>query len=316
MPPPKVSEAEFIETVKAIGPGKAAKKWGINWTNVNQRRKRLETKLGITIEGPRGSKKTRIPPPQASHRHELSIQNGTVIIASDAHYWPGETTLMHRALVAFCKEFKPKAVILNGDVMDFPAISRHAAIGWEKRPHVIDEIEWAQEKTHEIAKSSFKAELIWNLGNHDARYESRLANLAPEYAKVHGVHLKDHFPLWRPCWSTWINGEVVVKHRFRSGVHALHNNLLWGGKSMITGHLHSAKVYPFTDYNGTRWGVDSGCLAEPDAQTFTDYTEDSPKNWRSAFVVLTFKDGVLLQPELVLKFDNERVQFRGAVITP
>jgi hypothetical protein len=82
----------------------------------------------------------------------------------------------------------------------------------------------------------------------------------------------------------------------------------------ITGHLHSAKVIPFTDYNGTRYGVDAGCIADPDHRAFLDYTEDNPKNWRSAFCILTIVDGNLLIPELAIKWDEDHFQFRGKLI--
>ena len=36
---------------------------------------------------------------------------------------------------------------------------------------------------------------------------------------------------------------------------------LWSGKTVITGHLHSQRISPITDYGRTRWGVDTGCLA-------------------------------------------------------
>jgi hypothetical protein len=120
--------------------------------------------------------------------------------------------------------------------------------------------------------------------------------------------------MWKPCWSTWINDDVVVKHRFKGGMHAPQNNTLWSGRTMVTGHLHSAKVQPITDYNGTRYGVDTGCLAETFGEQFRDYTEDNPRNWRSGFCVLTFKGGKLLQPELVLAWDERHVEFRGEVI--
>jgi hypothetical protein len=152
------------------------------------------------------------------------------------------------------------------------------------------------------------------MGNHDSRFSTRLATVAPEFARVHGTHLKDHFPAWRPAWSTWINGNVVVKHRFKGGMHAPHNNTVAAGLSMVTNHLHSAKVIPYTDYNGTRYGVDSGCMADPDSFAFVNYTEDNPKNWREALCVLTFKDGRLMQPELIMKWDVNSVEFRGAVI--
>ena len=259
----------------------------------------------------------RYPKPGSyPHRAELQIKAGVVLVASDAHYWPGEPSLMHRALVKFCKNLKPAAIIFNGDVIDAPTVSRHPAIGWETRPKLADEIEAAKDRLHEIVLAAYKAEKIWNLGNHDLRFETRLASVAPEYAKIHGVHLKDHFPLWRPAWSTFINDQVVIKHRFKGGIHATHNNTLWAGKTIVTGHLHSAKVTPFSDYNGTRYGVDGGCIADPNAKAFVDYTEDNPKNWRSAFCVLTFRNGLLLQPELVVPWDDECVQFRGEIIAP
>jgi hypothetical protein len=310
---PTIPDKDFIEQYRLYGPTGLSQKLGIHIRGVFNRRNRLEAKHGVPIDSPN---QIRPPRKEYPHRIHMAVPNGVVIIAGDAHYWPGPASLMHRALVATCKEYKPKLVILNGDVIDAPTISRHPPIGWEHRPALIDEIEAAQDRLHEIEKAVGKAQRTWNLGNHDARYETRLAQVAPEYAKMHGVHLSDHFSLWQPAWSTWINDDVVVKHRFKGGIHAPHNNTIWAGKSMITGHLHSAKVIPFTDYNGTRYGVDAGCIAETDHKAFTDYTEDNPLNWRSAFCVLTFRDGKMMQPELVLKWDDERVQFRGWVGKP
>jgi hypothetical protein len=74
------------------------------------------------------------------------------------------------------------------------------------------------------------------------------------------------------------------------------------------------KVTPFGDYRGTRWGVDTGTLAEIDGPQFLDYLEDSPVNWRSGFAVLTMKDNKLLWPELVSKHDEGIIDFRGSLI--
>ena len=151
---------------------------------------------------------------------------------------------------------------------------------------------------HEILEASTAASHIWPLGNHDARFETFLAANAAEYEGIKGFHLKDHFPEWKPCWSLFINDNTVIKHRLKGGIHATHNNPLWSGKSIITGHLHSQKVTPLSDYNGTRYGVDCGTMAEPYSRAFTDYTEDNPVNWRSGFAVLTYHEGFLLPPEL------------------
>lgn len=316
MAAPLCSEAEFIELFETLGPHEMSKRLGGDLRSIYKRRANVEAKIGRAIKVPKHlavhAPTERIP--TYSHRLEYDIPDGVVLIGSDAHYWPGPASAAHRAFVKFCKEMKPKLVIVNGDALDGARISRHAPIGWENRPALIDEIEATKERLGEIEKAAGRAHKTWNLGNHDARFETRIATVAPEYAKVHGVHLRDHFPLWSPAWATWINDDVVVKHRFKGGIHATHNNTMWAGKTMVTGHLHSAKVTPFSDYNGTRYGVDAGCLADPYGPAFVDYTEDSPRNWRSGFCVLTFRAGRLMLPELCLTVDADHVEFRGELI--
>jgi hypothetical protein len=249
-------------------------------------------------------------------RKELEVENGTVIVFSDAHYWPGEPAVGHRALVHFVKKIRPAVIVCNGDAIDGSAISRHPPIGWESCPSVKEELEVCQERLGEIALAAGgKVSKVWLLGNHDARFETRLAQVAPEFRDVHGIHLHDHFPGWQCGWSLFINNDVVIKHRFKGGFHAPFNNTLHSGLSTITGHLHSAKVVPFTDYNGTRYGVDTGCLADTFHDAFQGYLEDNPRNWRAGFCVLTFVDGSLLMPELVLVYGPDSVQFRGEIIS-
>lgn len=249
---------------------------------------------------------------QSDGRKHFQIDNGIVLIGSDAHYWPGLVSPAHRAFVHFCRNLRPAAVILNGDGFDGASISRWPRIGWDKKPKVADELKACTERMGEIEDAAGTKNLFWPLGNHDARFETYLASHAPEYEHTKGFQLKDHFPLWRACWALWLNQDVVVKHRFKGGIHATHNNTLWAGKTIITGHLHSLKVTPFNDYNGIRWGVDCGTLADPNGPQFEDYTEDGPKNHRSGFVVLTFHKGRLLWPEVV-HVEGERVEWRGTV---
>jgi metallophosphoesterase superfamily enzyme len=253
-------------------------------------------------------------PARVKGRKVATLKDGIVLVASDMHYWPGEPSVAHKAFVKFCKKLKPNIVVMNGDVLDACSISRHPPIGWNKLPSVKDELQVCQERLDEVARNVTKnTQLFWPLGNHDARFETRLAQVAPEFKDVHGISLADHFPAWTGCWSLHINENTVVKHRYKGGVHAPHGNTVSAGRSIITGHLHSQKVTPFTDYNGTRYGVDTGCLADPRHDAFADYTEDNPKDWRSGFCVLTFHNGCLLYPELVSVFDANHVQFRGAL---
>lgn len=310
-----LTDFEFVELFQKYGATYIAKTFGLTERGVYKRREELELKLRRQICAPGLKPTTTRVGIQHDGRIELDIPNGIILVGSDAHIWPGEPSTALRAFIKFCKEYKPKAAILNGDVLDFATISRHPPIGWEKRPTVQQEIETAQDVLYQIEKETPRGcQLVWTLGNHDSRYETRIATLAPEFAKVHGVHLRDHFPQWRPAWSCWINDDLVIKHRFKGGIHATHNNAMWSGKSMFTGHLHSLKVTPLTDYNGTRYGADGGCLADTNHRAFLDYTEDNPKNWRAGFLFATFRNGRLMWPEVVAVEDDTHVQFRGELI--
>jgi hypothetical protein len=136
---------------------------------------------------------------------------------------------------------------------------------------------------------------------------------------VKGVHLADHFALWQKAMSCFINegiegGATMVKHRYKGGMNATRANTLNAGVSMVTGHLHCQNVRPVSDYGRfDRYGVDTGCVADKEHRAFS-YTEDAPLDWRSGFAILTYRGGRLMYPELVTKWDDKHVQFRGALI--
>src|ERR1700761_572143 len=199
MPAPRCSDAEFIELFTKQGATKTSKILGITESNVYKRRKRL----GHHITPP-----TKAPIKQYPWRGALEITNGTVLIGSDFHIWPGEASTCLRAFKKFCGDVRPNAVILNGDVMDFPRISRHPQ-SWESAPDPKEEIEAAQDHLNDMEmvckRGTHKA---WTLGNHDARLESLYANSAPQMRGMPGVHLADFFPGWQKAMSCFINESV------------------------------------------------------------------------------------------------------------
>ncbi len=176
-----------------------------------------------------------------------------------------------------------------------------------KFAEIKQEIEACQDRLNEIANASKNATKLWVYGNHDVRLFNYIATHAD--ALMEFSDLFSYFPGWHTGWRVDINNSVIVKHRWANGVHASYNNTLRSGRSIVTGHLHQLKVTPWSDYNGRRWGVDSGTLAEPYGDQFA-YTEENPVNWCSGFAVLTFKNGMLLPPELC-EVINGVAYFRG-----
>lgn len=251
---------------------------------------------------------------RAHGRIDMQIDDGVILVGSDAHYFPGTVSTAHRAFVKLCAELKPRVIVQNGDVFDGATISRYPRIGWDDKPTVTQELKAVDDRLTEIQAVAGRAKLVWTMGNHDARFETYLAAHAPQFEGVKGVSLKDHFPAWLPCWGLWINDTLVIKHRWKGGIHATRNNTVHAGTSFVTGHLHSLRVTPFSDYNGTRFGCDTGTLADPYGAQFSDYTELNPVDWRSGFAVLTIRDGRLMWPEVVHVIEEGVVEFRGDII--
>ena len=253
-------------------------------------------------------------------RQAATIKDGTMIVFGDAHYWPGEPSVAHQALCLITKRLNPKIIIANGDVFDGATISRHDVLGWQKLPTVIEELSTAKSRLEEIERSAPKAQRFFTVGNHDSRFDRRLATEIAEFENVPGMRLEDHLSGWPMSYSVVVNGEsdpVFIVHNIRGGMYAPRNNALATGCTVITGHLHSQKALPVKTLLNEWEGIDHGCLADVDHAAFS-YRMDRPADWRSGFVVMTFdKEGRHFPAEFcrvqVLR-DRSRAVFRGEIV--
>ena len=318
--PKRYSDEEFITAWKRCGgsPAAVARALDMDIRGVYARRNSIENKHGFildtTTEGHGG--RPKVPVPKKGYRALAENVTGTVIIGSDGHYWPGERSVAFGAMIELIKALKPSMIIAGGDSVDGARISRHAPGGWAQMPDVAEELDAVRERHAEIeAAAPAGVPLVWTVGNHDQRFTARLAQAAPEYMRVHGADITDHFPSWEFCWSIFLNGNTVIKHRWHQGIHGAYQNTLKSGKNIVTGHTHRLQASMWADYNGLRWGVEAGCLSEID--TTSDkfaYGEDAPHNWSQGFVVLTFdRNGMLLEPEFCRVINGE-AYFRGQTV--
>ena len=312
-----LTDDQFIEEWNKLGsPQKFAEKHKMSVRSVYNRRRVLETRLKIqlpTYNDARCSTLKKLQQTPGHSRRGINMEKGRMVVFSDAHFWPEDVSTAYKALLLIIKEFRPQVIVANGDMFDGSQASRHARIGWEKTPTVKEELEACQEMMAGIEKVSKGAELIWTLGNHDARFETFLSAQTGMYEGVAGFTLKDHFPMWKPCWSYWVNEDTCIKHRWKGGFGAGRANALNSGVNMVTGHTHNLAVQPLTDYNGTRYGIQTGCLADPHGEQFMAYTEDNPKDWRSGFALLSWERGRLMLPELIQVCGEDEFEFRGCI---
>ncbi len=252
-----VPDAEFIELFKHHqSPSIVAKVLGINARAVNNRRNRIELKYNIQLKtADHTLRNTHVSPVQHAAVQQLRITDGQVVVFSDAHFWPGIRTTAFKGLLHFVKALRPVAIVCNGDAFDGAAISRFPRIGWDRTPSVIQELKACKAALGEVEEMAGRAKLFWPLGNHDARFETRLANQASEFEGVTGFHLKDHLPAWSPCWRLDVNDDVVIKHRYKGGIHATRNNTLNTDTELIQGRLRN------------RWGRSSRTISRPGCRT-------------------------------------------------
>lgn len=313
-----ITDEEFIE-LWTNNPSitEVSKITGVSIRNVAARRRRLEERHSVKLAG--GNIKSpdfQVTYAQNNIRTKVELQDGIIVVASDCHYWPGIVSTAHRALVKIIGELKPKMVVINGDAFDGASISRHPPIGWAVTPSVKQELEACQERLTEIEDAARQAKLLWTWGNHDMRFNTKLScQVGDTFKGIVGMNLTDHFAKWKFSTSIMVNNNVQIKHRIYNGVHAAYNATLKSGVTTVNGHLHSLKVTPWTDLTGTRYGVDTGSLANVWGEQF-EYTEDSTRNHRSGFAVLNFYKGKLMPPELCEVIDEDKglVYFRGQVV--
>jgi hypothetical protein len=311
---PVCSEKEFIELFKLHrSPKIVAEILKVTERSVHSRKKRLERIFGMVLESNDNRGRPKFTIPENKVRCEYELKDGIILVGSDCHYNPDYISTAHKAFVYFTKQLKPNMIVLNGDLFDFAQISQHHRIGFQQHPTVQQELEEVQNRLGDIEKVRPAGCILHRtIGNHDLRFDGKLSNVLPQYEGVKGMCLDDHLPHWSSSWSVVVNGNTMIKHRWHNGIHAVYNNILKGGMSMVTGHLHSLKVTPWTNYRGDLYGVDTGMMAAVKDDQFL-YHEDASVNWRAGFAVLTYINGHLMPPELVqvINEDESLVFFRG-----
>lgn len=323
MTKPAVPEDEFIATWRQChgNAKRVAETLGVSERNVMARRRRIEARTGEPLFALKRNPEVREVISSWQARVNVEIESGSVVVFSDAHYLPGPASRAHRGMLQVIADVRPVMVVANGDILDGTRISRHPPLGWDgPRYSVKEELKAVSERMGEVEDAARRArrgvKLRRTRGNHDSRFDVMLAGKVPEFEGVPGFRLSDHLPAWDESMSLMVNADAgviptMVKHRWHNGVHAAHNNLIKSGINIVTGHLHRLNEARWGDYNGRRYAVDTGTLAEVSAESF-DYTEDNPTPWGSGFAVLTFHKHRLLPPEIAEVVDDG-LAFRGHI---
>lgn len=316
-----LSDADFIHALEAAGgsPAEMSRMTGMSVRGIFSRRAKLEAAGALILRSPPRDLSQR-PAWAYPRMQRMEFECGVVVVYSDAHYWPGSPpTLAFHALVKLCGMLQPTVIVANGDMIDGAKISRFGPNGWAKLPSMKEELAETQERQLEVQQAAPRAKRFRTVGNHDVRLDRFFVTNAEQFEGLPGTRLSDFLPAWPESWSVQIN-DTFIKHRFRGGDHATWNNVLRAGTNIVTGHLHKLEAKPLRGFRDARiWGIECGTLANapvdlPDAGDGPfEYLEDSPVNWTSGFVVLTYYKGRLLPPEFC-SVEFGKAWFRGSIV--
>ena len=197
---------------------------------------------------------------------------------------------------AYIADYKPAALVLNGDIPDFFTISKFKRLG-DSTTKVVDEIKITLAEVLEpIIQTARKAnpavKIWWVGGNHEYRLARFIAYKAPELEGLRGTTIPDAFGLDKlgVKYIDSVAGNGILRlsktltcmHGTRHGINPAKQTYDDWGASAIIGHAHKEATYR------KKWGcgdrddviVASGCLcADPSFADMNQYTRGFVSGW-------------------------------------
>lgn len=231
-----------------------------------------------------------LPKSVAKPRKPYVLPQGKTLVLSDIHVPYHDVKALEIAL-DYGDRWKPDSILLNGDTIDFYAISR-----WQKDPeerNLAQEIEKTRQLVMHFRERFPKAQLIWKNGNHEDRWESYLWSKAPELCGM------SEFEMRKILWLDDHGFDFVhSKQKIKAGKHLtiIHGHEVFGAHNpvnpartiamklkvcAIKGHNHQTSEHTertADDKYIACWST--GCLSElsPDYMPFN--------NWNHGFATV------------------------------
>jgi len=275
---------------------------------IEQARKRISRQLGVHGVQHRRTVKAAAPreprqagvnytlPPSIARpwtRHRLEV-TGRIGILSDVHV-PYHSEVATRAAVEHLAGIQIDALVLNGDIADFYAISRYM-----KDPTQRDfsgELEAVRDFVGWIRVTFPGIPIVYKAGNHEERWQHYIWQHAPELSKERRMSLQSWLDLddhgidlieeQRPIMA----GKLPIIHGHEEGkgvaapVNPARGSFLRLNHTVIKGHHHRTSSHSEPDMFGRElvtWSTGCLCDLRPDYARFN--------KWNHGFAVVTVHD--------------------------
>lgn len=260
-----------------------------------------------------------------------------VVVGSDFHSWFVDPFAL-RVFIDTISLVQPDVVVLNGDVFDFPQISRHRKLPGHFNLNLADEIEFGREHILKAVRMAApQADVLLVIGNHEYRLVNYLADTAPELAALPSLRFGELFGLddlkiglvvrqnflapydkqkKRELQENWhvIGDTLVVTHGISCAKFAADEQLKRYQKSGTSGHTHRPQII-------TANSLGTGALSwtsTPMMAGFAvgrDYVSE-PSGWQMGFATFSIDtQNRIAVPNLVLVHE-QYASFAGRMWEP
>lgn len=223
----------------------------------------------------------------------LATSTKKILVLSDIHF-PYHNAKALKAAIKYGIKEEVDCIILNGDILDFYALSDFSKD--PSKPRLRQEIKLGKWFLNELRMAFPKAQIYYKIGNHEMRLERWLMVKAPEILDCeefrldillefarHHVILIDKYTVIKAG-----NLNIIHGHEYKGagGVYPAKYIYSKSKVNTICGHYHRSSTYIDKNMNGEyNGGFSTGCLCElsPD---YMPYNE-----WVHGFAVVTMKPG-------------------------
>jgi predicted phosphodiesterase len=230
-------------------------------------------------------------------------------VVSDIHF-PHHHRAGWEAFLAWCRDNRPRRVVINGDGLDFEALSRFAKT--PENVHAIDEIKVMVYEVNRLA--AVCGEVFYQEGNHDERWSGIVAAVAIHLKGAIGLTLEEQCRFQGlDARVRWVREDVHnlgtqigpfrIRHGHKQskGFGPKHISATRLAKSMghneIVGHHHRAQLMCQTAFGKMAIAIANPSLTAPHA-----YAPGA--DWQSGFTVVEcFGDDATAYP-VVMTLDG------------
>jgi len=198
------------------------------------------------------------------------------------------------------KQTQPDIVVVNGDLLDFPSLSKYVISPEIDRIKLTDQLNLGWQFFSDLRKIVPEARIIFIEGNHEFRFRSYVLRLAPhlyEYVDLRrdlGLdELNVEFIETKKLASKWTDTFIKIDDIVIGHFDTVSNSVVPAGmtirnimqkkiksNNVVQSHCHRGAIIWDTDEFGLkRFGIECPCLCKPPFYSGTF-------NWQNGFLII------------------------------